>query len=52
MKAAGAEDDLFALLGSAVEQASEPCQRYSEDAAVAEVYPETVFIEADSGWAN
>jgi hypothetical protein len=33
-------------------QAGEPCQRYSEDTTVAEVYPEAVFVEADSGWAN
>ena len=52
VEAAGAEDDLLALLGSALEKAGKPCQRHSEDAAVAQVYPEAVFVEADSGWAD
>jgi hypothetical protein len=52
VKTARAEDDLLALLGSALEQAGELCQRYSEDATVAKVYPEAVFVKADSDWAN
>jgi hypothetical protein len=52
VEVAGAEDDLLTLLGSSLEEAREPCERYSKDAAVAQVNPEVVFVEADMGWAN
>jgi hypothetical protein len=52
VETAGAEDDLLTLLGCALQKVGEPCQRYPEDATVAQVYPEAIFIEANSGWAN
>jgi hypothetical protein len=52
VEAAGAEDDLLTLLGSGLQKTREPCKGYSEDAAVAQVNPEAVFVEADLGWAN
>jgi len=52
VEAAAVEADLLASFRGGVQQAREPCQRYSQDATVAQVYPEAVFVEANSGWAN
>ncbi len=46
VQAAAGEPDLLALLRSAFEQAREPRKRNAQRAAVAQLDPKTVFIEA------
>src|SRR5436305_521613 len=49
MDAVGAEEEGFAVLGGAVEQAGEPDQRDPKGAAVLQIDPHLGVVEADGG---
>ena len=50
MQAARTDADLLASFRGSVQETGKPSKRHSEDATVAQAYPKTVFVEADSEW--